>query len=159
MRIQGRWGRYDAPYVAVHLICEELSISKEVEFLIDTGASATNILDNDAIRLRIDHSKLRKAGTNAMGIGGEVTTYILPQAKLVFKEEEGPHELLLDRIFVLEHEVEDPGTRERIKNIPSLLGRDVINRFKLFLDGENDQVLLTDERLQTVKRSGGGCEG
>jgi len=112
MRIKGRGGRYDAPYVVAHLICEELSISKEVEFLIGTGASATNILDNDAIRLRIDYSKLHKAETGAIGIGGEVATYILPQIKLIFKEEKGSYEPPLDRIFVLKHEVEDPEVRE-----------------------------------------------
>lgn len=147
MKIKGRWGRYDAPYVVAHLICKELSISKEVEFLIDTGASATNILDNDAIRLRIDYSRLHEAETGAIGIGGEVATYILPGVKLAFKEEKGSYELPLDRIFVLKHEVEDPEVRERIKNIPSLLGRDVINRAKLFLDRENGQVLLTDEKI------------
>lgn len=130
MRIKGSWGEFEAPYVIAFLISDDLNIRKPVEFLIDTGASRTTILDSDAIRLGIDYSKLQRFKQGTVGIGGVVDTYILPNARLVFPIPDGVHE-------------------ERIKKIPSLLGRDFLNRYTLALDRKRGSVSITDQPAKT----------
>lgn len=147
MRISGHWGKYDAPYVTAILISDDLSLRQPVMFLLDTGASRTTILDNDAARLNVNYKKLRKSQQDTVGIGGAVDTYVIPDARLVFMAEKGYFETEPDLIFVLRHVMRNAVTRERIKNIPSILGRDVLNKYRLILDKNNNMVLITDEEV------------
>lgn len=144
MRIKGSWGEFEAPYVIAFLISDDLNIRKPVEFLIDTGASRTTILDSDAIRLGIDYSKLQRFKQGTVGIGGVVDTYILPNARLVFPIPDGVHEERIKEVFVLKHIIKDKRMEERIKKIPSLLGRDFLNRYTLALDRKRGSVSITD---------------
>jgi len=147
MRIVGGWSA-DVPFLVAFLTYERLNIKKRIVFLIDSGASKTTILDGDAIRLGIDYSRLQRHKEGTTGIGGTVDTYIIPDVKLFFKSSEGSiHEEKLKEIFVLKHNLErmKKEETERIKMLPSVLGRDVINRFKLVLCKDDDIALLTDE--------------
>lgn len=147
MRIEGIWGA-DAPFLRAFLICEKLGIKDYIIFLVDTGATSTNILDRDAIRLRIDYSKLKRVKDGTTGIGGVVDTYILPQVKLYFRAADGSlHEEKLKELSVLRHVPKDRKEEEHIKRLPSLLGRDFLNRYKVILDRSNDRVTLTDEPI------------
>lgn len=147
MRISGHWGKFDAPYVTGILISEDFGIRQPVMFLLDTGASRTTILDNDAARLNVNYKKLRKSQQATVGIGGAVDTYVIPDARLMFMTEKGYFETEPDLIFVLKHAIRDAVTGERIKNIPSILGRDILNKYKLILDRNNNTVLITDEEV------------
>jgi len=53
-------GTLEAAYVTAILESETLHTYATVEFLVDTGATRTTILDKDAIRLGIDHGILEK---------------------------------------------------------------------------------------------------
>jgi len=77
MRIEGIWGA-DAPFLRAFLVCEKLGIADYLIFLVDTGATSTNILDRDAVRLRINYTKLKRVKDGTIGIGGVVDTYIYP---------------------------------------------------------------------------------
>lgn len=117
----------DAGYINVHVISNSIGIDETVEFLIDTGASKTTLLDKDAIFLDLDYDDLKKHSQNVSGIGGSVETFIVDDSTLLFGSEE-----IRVPIFVLRHDIENLNKEERIRilRIPSLLGRDVINRFK-----------------------------
>lgn len=141
MRIVGRWGAFDAPYVNALLICEPFNIRRPIEFLIDTGASRTTLSDTDATRLGIQYQKLARLREGTTGIGGVVATSVLPRVKLIFKTVQDTHIEELPQIFVLRHKKVD----ENIKRIPSLLGRDILNKFTLLLNKERGLVVLTDE--------------
>ena len=145
MRLEGYWGEFEAPYVSAILICGVLEIRKPVEFLIDTGASRTTILDNDAIRLGIDCGKLQRFEPGTAGIGGVVDTFIIPNAKLLFRTRSGLHREELEEIFVLRHDVEEREIGERIQRLPSLLSRDVLNKYGLVLLKSDRLVVITDE--------------
>lgn len=137
-------GIFEAAYVVAVLECEALRIHDTVEFLVDTGASRTTICDKDVIRLGIDFSKLEKLSEGMLGIGGLVDTYVLKDVKLVFRRENREsHVESFDRIYVLKHTVRD----ERIMRIPSILGRDMLNRYALVYDKRNEQACITDENL------------
>ncbi len=145
MKIAGYWGEFEAPYVSAVLICEILDLRKPVEFLIDTGASRTTILDSDAVRLGIDYGKLQKFEPGTAGIGGVVATFIIPSARLLFRTENGFYKEELKEIFVLNHVVEEGEIEERIRRLPSLLGRDVLNKYGLVLLKSEQLVVITDE--------------
>ncbi len=58
---------------------------------------------------------------------------------------EGIHEEELKEIFVVEHTIRDKEMEARIKKIPSLLGRDFLNKYTLVLDKKRESVIITDE--------------
>lgn len=145
MKIFGVWGPYEAPYIRAIITCPSFHIFSAITFLIDSGASRTTILDSDAIRLGIDHSKLRRFEDGTTGIGGIVDTFIIPDVVLTFRTSEGIHEEQFREIFVLQHTVKGRKIADRIKKLPSLLGRDLINNYKLILNRKEGMVLLTDE--------------
>lgn len=145
MKIKGVWGEFDAPYVRALFICSELNLREHIEFLIDSGASRTTIMDNDAVMLGIDPEQLEKSTEGTTGIGGVVDTYIIPMVTLIFRTSTGIHEEVFDRIFTLKHNPRNKREEQRIKRIPSLLGRDFINKYSLFLNKKKDVVLISDE--------------
>lgn len=138
-------GIFEAAYVVAVLECEALRIRDIIEFLVDTGASRTTICDKDVIRLGIDFSKLEKLSEGMLGIGGLVDTYVLKNVKLVFRREDGEsHVENFDRIYVLKHAVRD----ERIMRIPSILGRDMLNKNVLVYDKRHEKAYITDENIR-----------
>jgi hypothetical protein len=138
-------GIFEAAYVVAVLECEALHIRDTIEFLVDTGASRTTICDKDVIRLGIDLSRLDKLSEGMLGIGGLVDTYVLKDVKLTFRREnEGSHLENFDRIYVLKHAIRD----ERIMRIPSILGRDMLNKYALVYNKRNEMAYITDESLR-----------
>jgi hypothetical protein len=137
-------GIFEAAYVVAVLESDALGMRETIEFLVDTGASRTTICDKDAIRLGIDFGKLEKLGEGMLGIGGVVDTYVLKDVKLVFRrEDEKSHVQNFERIYVLKHVVLD----ERIMRIPSILGRDILNKYALVYDKRHEKAYITDEAL------------
>jgi len=138
-------GIFEAAYAVAVLECEALGVRDTVEFLVDTGASRTTICDKDVIRLGIDFSKLEKLSEGMLGIGGLVDTYVLKNVRLTFRKENGESHLEnFDRIYVLKHTVLD----ERIMRIPSILGRDMLNKHALVYDKRQEKAYITDENIR-----------
>ena len=137
-------GIFEAAYVVAILECKAPSILETMELLIDTGASRTTILDKDAIRLRLNFDKLEKLSDGTLGIGGTVDTYILKDIKLIFRtEDKKSHTENLERIYVLKH----PHPDEKTMRIPSILGRDILNKHALVYDKRQEKAYITDETL------------
>ena len=135
-------GNLEAAYVAAILESQTLHLYVTVEFLVDTGASRTTICDKDAIRLGIDYTLLEQLGEGMLGIGGTIDTYILKDAKLTFrKEDKKIHEESFERLCILKH----AQLNEKILRIPSILGRDILNRYALVYDKRQEKVYITDE--------------
>jgi hypothetical protein len=65
---------FSPPAVKAFISIEKLKVKGYIKFLLDTGASATAILDRELLGLRID--ELEKAPTRIGGVGGLVDTYI-----------------------------------------------------------------------------------
>jgi hypothetical protein len=145
MKIYGTWGPFDAPYVRAILACSSFNIRAPITFLIDSGASRTTILDSDVVRLGIAYLKLERFTQGTTGIGGVVDTFILPEVTLTFRTSNDIYQEHFDKIFVLRHSIKDKGTEERIKKLPSLLGRDFINKYELVLNRKSSLVSFTHE--------------
>jgi hypothetical protein len=120
-----------------------LHIYATVEFLVDTGATITTLSDRDVSRLGIDYEMLEKLDEGMLGIGGTVDTYILKDAKLTFhRADKKTHQETLERICILKH----AKLNERIMRIPSILGRDILNKHALIYDKRQEKAYITNEQ-------------
>ncbi|MGB9717821.1 MAG: hypothetical protein ACPL4E_05200 [Thermoproteota archaeon] len=147
MRIKGFLERkFDppAPFVKAILVSEELNLSKLVDFHIDTGASASIILDKDLRYLKLDVTKLRRAERNVGGIGGMIETYIIKDANLMFRVDDGSLCKEQIKMLVGRHDLMslDAESKKLIMVMPSLLGRDVLRRYKLIYNERSNEVFL-----------------
>ena len=146
MRIRGffKGEEVGAAFVTGTLVVRRLGIEEPLELLVDTGTTRTTISDRDAQRLGIDYSRHERHPEGTLGVGGVVETYVIRGAELVFMTERGRHHKeRLDVVHVLRHERPD----ERVLRIPSILGRDVINRYRLLMDRSRDLIVITDEEI------------
>lgn len=98
-----------------------------VRLLVDTGADSTLLAPRDAIRTGIDFSTLAR-GPTSRGIGGETNTLLVESEILV----QG-HTISLTLSIP-----------EAQRPIPSVLGRDFITNFALFLEERTGRVLFLD---------------
>jgi len=98
------------------------------EFLIDTGADRSLLSPREAIGIGLDFSILGR-GPTSRGVGGETST-LLVESMIYVEGYTIPLTLSIP-------EAQHP--------IPSVLGRDFIANFALFLEERTDRVLLLDE--------------
>ncbi|MCD6456649.1 MAG: hypothetical protein J7K81_07675 [Methanophagales archaeon] len=83
-----------------------------------------------------------------IGIGGVVDTYSIKGLALTFVTDEGSHAEQISEILAIKHSVKNKGEEERMKLIPSLLGRDLLDKFALIIDKPRNTVLITDEEIR-----------
>jgi hypothetical protein len=84
-----------------------------------------------------------------LGIGGAVDTYAMKNVKLTFRRENGKsHVENMERIYVLKHTVLD----ERIMRIPSILGRDILNKYAFVYNKRHETAYITDENYFSKTR-------
>lgn len=131
-RVKGRFGGTSKrPYIEAHVTIPGLGIAGNVSFLVDTGADSTCLAGSEAIRLGVDYSALPKAAV-CTGIGGDMTTYPV-EALISFA---GTKNLF---VFVIELDILDHGSA---RDIPSLLGRDVLDRILFICDRPNEKLVF-----------------
>jgi len=147
MRIRGFLEReYEppAPFVRAVVNSRNLNLSKLVYFHIDTGASASILLDKDVKYLRLDRVQLKRAERDVGGIGGLISTYVIEDANLMFRTEDGDVREESLKMLVGRHELErlDPESRRLVLLMPSLLGRDILRRYKFVYNEATSEVYL-----------------
>ena len=103
-----------------------LGVSYRVSFLVDTGADRTCLHPMDGIQAGIPFDRLRD-GITVGGIGGQSTYYEEP-AILLFADD-------TERQSYGYNMVVDIAKPEDVSDeIPSLLGRDIIDRWRMVYD-------------------------
>ena len=132
MIIRGRFIG-DAPYLAVHL--NSTYFHGLVWFLLDTGASRTTLLDRDTRLLSVPMGALVPSSLPIVGIGGSVRSFLIQGVEITLRSDEGDFILSQD-LWVVQHDLEQlpPEEVARILRLPSVLGRDLINRFHFTCD-------------------------
>lgn len=133
-----------APFIRTTFESKNQRIKRPLHFHIDTGASVTVLLDKDTSYLGIDIEKLKRAERNIGGLGGLISTYVIEDATLFFRAEDGEVVQEKLRLFVGAHDLSklSPEEKKMIMRMPSLLGRDVIYRFRLVCDKNRNEVYL-----------------
>ena len=147
MKIRGFFGSFDAPYIRATLVCEKLDMEFEIKFLVDTGAYNTILSEFDASGIGLEYSTLEKSKDKVMGFGGEVETYTLPDVSLIFLSDEGQHVENISGMLVTKHEIKDEETKRKIECIPSVLGRNILNKYTMVVNKQNSQVVITDKNV------------
>lgn len=102
--------------------------TEQIDFLVDTGADATALSLEDAEKIGLDVASL-DFGQASRGIGGEVTPRVVESNLLV----QGYSVPLTLQIL----ELRQP--------IPSVLGRDFMSHFALFMEERRRLVLFFDQ--------------
>lgn len=128
------WGRLDIP---------QWNVSYRLPFLLDTGADVTTVHPRDAGPAGIPFDRLR-AGITVGGIGGQSTYYREP-ATLVFTDST-EHWNYRYHINVDIAKPEDVSGE-----IPSLLGRDIIDRWRMVYDRTDDVLEFTVRSADAVR--------
>ena len=140
MKIKGyiNYGyRPPAPFIAVMVSIKELAMEAKIQFLIDTGASSTIILWRDIERLRINVTRLRMRDKEFSGLGG--LTRAKPTSTTISFTSEN-EELVKEETEA--YVVSSPCPSPKLKFLPSILGRDVINEYNLNYSPKNNKVYL-----------------
>jgi predicted aspartyl protease len=134
--ISGRFeGLRRRPFITAHLSIPSHNIAGEVSFLVDTGADSIVLAPTDALFLGID-TKALAPGAATTGVGGRTPT-VQTDATIT----------LNNRAFQVLLHILAPQSRQQqqaLSTIPSLLGRDLLARFALFLEERTHRVLLLD---------------
>jgi hypothetical protein len=131
----------DAPYFAVHL--QSQWFEGTVWLLAATRAARTTLLDRDIRNLKVPLEALEPAEIPIVGIEGSVHSFVLRNVEIAFATNEGDF-LLQQDIWVTQHDLEQlpPEEVSRILRLPSVLGGDIINKFRITCDYSVREVLL-----------------
>ena len=133
--LYGRFGDTSGrPYMEGRLLLPRLRLRADVSFVVDTGADRSVLMPLDAQRIGVDFSRL-SGEVESVGIGGLVRNYT-EQAVLVFNE---PSRRLVG--YFINLEITSPGPD--IEDVPSLLGRDVLDRWRMNYDPGNSRLTFT----------------
>lgn len=140
MRIRGYINhgyRPPAPFVAVTASLHELNIEAKLPVLLDTGASSTIILWRDVERLKINTTLIRRRDKEFTGLGG--LTKAKPTATTIgFTSETGQLSEEKAEVFI----ISSPCPNRKLKLLPSILGRDILNKYNLTYSSRINKVYL-----------------
>lgn len=115
-------------------------VVRNVYFRVDTGADITVLSPRDAVSMALDLGSLPRSDT--VGVGGTAATVVAP-ATITFGRQVFPIALrvLLPR---------QPNEEETFQTVPSLLGRDILSQFALYIEERRGLVLLLDAHEATA---------
>ena len=133
--IVGKFRALASPYVDCHLSLPGLGIAADITFLVDTGADSTFLHPRDGLDAGIPFDLLRGSSTSR-GIGG-TASYFPEPAVLVFTDDAAGQDYGY-RININVAKPDDVSDR-----IPSLLGRDVIRRWRMDYDSTEGRLEFT----------------
>ena len=142
--LRGRFGHASKrPYIQGRLFIPRLEIWSDVSFLVDTGADRTTLLPADGSRMGLNCDTLIRSPIPSVGIGGTSRSYT-EESAVLFNE---PGKAL----YVYEIALEIVGPDDHLMDIPSLLGRDILNRWRMDYSPTTDeltfQVITADHTI------------
>lgn len=131
-----REGDY-APLVRAFVHLPRLGVREWITFLLDTGSDGTCLHPRDVALLGVDLEQLGGSTIiNAAGVGGSLS-YFREPSWLMFRESANGFVFCQIELAICEF-TDDP----YIGDLPSLLGRDFLNRCRTYLDSELNIVQL-----------------
>jgi len=128
--------RPPAPFVVAAILLRQLNMRARLPLLMDTGASNTMVLWGDVERLGIDVSKM-KPEREFSGLGGLIEGKPIAST-ISLRSDEG--ELVEENVEV--HIVTSTCPHLKLKLLPSILRRDIINKYILNYSYDAGKVYL-----------------
>ena len=119
-------------YVRPTITCSVPLIFNTVSFRIDTGCDITTLSLNDALNIKLDFRTLEEP-FDVLGGSGKIRTYSLFNCGLSF---DMGNCILFEKMNILHVSLPNvtPDNADLIRNIPSLLGIDFIQRYNMKYD-------------------------
>ena len=114
-----------------HVLLPRLGWRGNVSFIFDTGADTSLLMPLDAQRMGIDYAMFETT-ESTLGIGG-VSENFIESAYLAFVGDEA--------LYGYEIELHVCRPAEELMTIPSLLGRDIIDRWRVTYDKSVSELL------------------
>jgi hypothetical protein len=135
--LRGRFGNTTgAPYLEGHVSFPRFGARGLVSFLIDTGADGTVMMPADTKKLGVNFGSLRNP-TTSEGIGGAANGFN-EQAVLSFSDNHYVY------AYLITIEISSPTKNNH--RFPSLLGRDLLDQWRLVLDPSRKIINLTPRK-------------
>ncbi len=126
-----------APFVFALVDFRRLGIRETILFLVDTGSNTTCLHFDDVSRLGIDYQQLdNQSLIQSSGVGGTAGYYSEP-ATLALMDDSGDL-----RLFDMDIHISQSSNTLGTRPLPSLLGRDFLNRCRVYFDSASDAVQL-----------------
>lgn len=113
------------------MLLPRLGWSGNVSFIFDTGADTSLLMPLDAQRMGIDYAMLDNE-VSTLGIGGASENFVEP-ACLAFVGDEA--------LYGYEIELHVCKPADELMTVPSLLGRDIIDRWRVTYDKSEAELL------------------
>lgn len=121
--LRGRFGDTSGrPYLEGRLVLPRLNLQGNISFIVDTGADRTVLMPLDGQRIGVDYSTLT-GGVSTVGVGGYAQMFEESGAA-VFLEGSTTLHLYFIKVSIASYTPE-------IADVPSLLGRDVLDRWRM----------------------------
>lgn len=141
MKINGYWSK--AGWPAIYALVESSFpyVRGYVEFALDTGSPFSILSQIDAQKLSVNYNKLSRAPKPLIIATFADLPYVLKNVSITpYKSH---HQESLSEVFVI------PSEKELKKSIlmPSILGRDFLNRFHVIFKKGQGEIILTDELI------------
>ena len=124
--IRGYFDEQGRPRLKCNIEIPRLGISDEIDFLMDTGAYKTTILPGDGQMIGLPYNRLR-GNISIHGIGGS-SRHFWERVILDFNDNGATITRLID-IGIMPY-----GYAPQTFGLPSLLGRDVLNGWRILYD-------------------------
>ena len=130
-------GSEPAPCVEARVHLPRLALSGTVDFLLDAGADATTLHSDDVAKMPIDLSTLAQESISVRGVGGEMR-YVQEEA-FVYREDDdtGGWHGFSNHVHIAPQDEHDA-----VGDLPSVLGRDILNSCRSTLDAGQSLVEL-----------------
>ena len=140
--ISGRFGDTSGrPYVEARVLFPRLKMmiavpppgEADVSFLMDTGADLTTIMPTDWLRFSLGYERLVKPFT-IYGVGGKAEGFI-EEAIITFVEPGSALRVYAAKVIILR-------ATQYIMEAPSLLGRDIMNKWSVTFDRPGNRIAV-----------------
>jgi hypothetical protein len=128
--LRGRFGdTTTSPFIEASVHFPRLQLWGYVSFLADTGASGTVLMPLDSKKLAINFNQLKNRKSSRT-VGGPADGY-MERGVLGFLDEH------IHKIYAYEIEIQIFTPTRDNATLPSLLGRDVLNQWRVVIDFQN----------------------
>ncbi len=148
--ILGEFGPTGQPFVEGFLTLPRFGITRNITFLVDTGAHATCIHPRDGVPAAIPFDQLEAPATS-YGVGGSAT-YFRERAVLEFVDGDAREIRSYEVDVLIAKPATDP--MHSMNRIPSLLGRDIIGRWRMVYDRTEGILEFTVKSADSVQGDG-----